>query len=153
MRERVRNSKDFWSGVIFLLTGVSTVLLGSNHPMGTAMRMGPGYFPTILGMLLAVIGLAVIFRALLQTGEPLGHLAWGKIALVLGANVIFGLLLRRIGLIASLILLVLMSAYGSRRFRWPAALALAVALSCFCAIAFVKLLGLPIPLLGPWFGG
>ncbi len=121
--------------------------------MGTAMRMGPAYFPTVLGALLALIGLAVMLRALVQDGEPAGKLAWGKIALVLGANAIFGLLLRRMGLVVSLVLFVLVSASASRRFGLPAGLALAVGLAAFCAVAFVKLLGLAIPLLGPWLGG
>jgi hypothetical protein len=146
-------SKDLWSGLIFLGLGCAAVALGRNHPMGTAMRMGPAYFPTMLGLLLALIGLAVILRALFKAGPSVGRISFGKPALVLGATVLFGFLLQSLGLAGSLILLVILSAYASERFRWPVALALAVGLAVGCSVIFVQLLGLPIPIFGTWFGG
>ena len=146
-------SKDFWSGVIFVAAGAAAVGLGRNHPMGTAMRMGPAYFPTVLGGLLAVIGLIAIGRALLRPGQPVGRLAYGKLALVTASNVLFALLLRRLGLVCALVLLVVASAYASARFRWPVALVLAVGLAVGSSIIFVWLLSLPIPVLGSWLGG
>jgi putative tricarboxylic transport membrane protein len=149
----IRNPKDFWSGVIFVAVGVAAVVLGRDHPMGTAMRMGPAYFPIVLGLLLALIGLATILRALVRSGPPVEKFTFGKPALVLGSNVLFGLFLRPLGLVVALVALVLVSAYASQRFRWPAALALAAGLAISSAIAFVRLLGLPIPILGSWLGG
>lgn len=146
-------SKDFWSGVIFAVAGVSAVGFGRNHPMGTAMRMGPAYFPTVLGGLLALIGLIAIGRALLVPGLPVTRLAYGKLALVTAANVLFALLLRPLGLVGALVLLVIVSAYASARFRWPVALALAAGLAAGSSIIFVWLLGLPIPIFGTWLGG
>jgi len=146
-------SKDFWSGAIFLGVGAAFTGLGRNYPMGTAMRMGPGYFPTLLGGLLALIGLGLIIRALLTPGPSVGRLAYSKVILVTLANVLFALMLRRLGLAAALILLVIVSAYASKRFRWPAALALAVGLAIGSSIIFVWMLGLPIPMRGPWLGG
>ncbi len=152
MRVAIGNPKDFWSGAIFVAVGLAAVVLARAHPMGTAMRMGPAYFPTMLGGLLALIGLITVLRSLVRVGEPIGRLAYGKVSLVLASNVLFALLLRRVGLVASLILLVLTSAYASQRFSWGASLALAVGLAAACAITFVTLLGLPIPLLGAWLG-
>jgi hypothetical protein len=149
----IRNPKDFWSGVIFTAVGLAAVVLARDHAMGTAMRMGPAYFPTTLGILLALIGLAVMLRAVVRPGLPVGQFAFGKLVLVLGANMLFGLLLRPLGLVVALIVLVVLSAYASKRFRWPAALALALGLAVCSAIAFVWLLGLPIPILGTWIGG
>ena len=149
----VWRSKDLWSGVIFLAMGCAAVILGRDHPMGTAMRMGPAYFPTMLGGLLALIGLAVILRALFKPGASVGRISFGKPALVLAATVLFGLLLQSLGLAGALILLVVLSAYASERFRWPVALTLAVGLAIGSSIIFVCLLGLPIPILGTWFGG
>ena len=126
---------------------------GRDYPMGTAMRMGPAYFPTVLGGLLALIGLILIVRALLRPGPPVGRLALGKLALVTASNVLFALLLRRLGLVGALILLVVVSAYASDRFRWPVALTLAVGLAVGSSIIFVWLLSLPIPILGTWLGG
>ncbi len=152
MQFRIRNPKDFWSGAIFVAIGLAAVVLARAHPMGTAMRMGPAYFPTMLGGLLALIGLLTVLRSLLRAGEPIGRLAYGKVSLVLASNVLFGLLLRRVGLVVSLILLVLTSAYASQQFSWRASLVLAVGLAAACAVTFVTLLGLPIPLLGAWLG-
>jgi hypothetical protein len=149
----IRNPKDFWSGLIFVVVGVAAVVFARGHPMGSTMRMGPAYFPTMLGILLGLIGLALILRSLTQPGPPVGEFSFWKPALVLGANVLFGLLLRPLGLVVSIVLLVLLSAYASQRFRWPAALALAMGLAASSAIGFVRLLGLPIPILGSWLGG
>ena len=149
----VAESKDFWSGVIFLGVGVAFVGLGRGYPMGTAMRMGPGYFPTMLGGLLGLIGLCLMVRTLLRPGPSVGRLAYSKLVLVTLSNVVFALLLRRLGLGLALVLLVLVSAYASKRFRWPIALTLAVGLAAGSSIIFVWLLGLPIPILGTWLGG
>jgi len=149
----VRGSKHLWSAIFFLALGCAAVALGRNHPMGTAMRMGPAYFPTMLGLFLALIGLAVVVRALVRPGPAVGPFAFWKPALVLAATVLFGLLLRPLGLAGALILLVVVSASASERFRWTVALALAVGLAAGSSILFVRLLGLPIPILGTWLGG
>jgi len=146
-------SKDFWSGVIFLVAGLASVGFARSYTMGTTMRMGPGYFPTVLGGLLALIGLALMVRAWFQAGTPVGRLPFSKLALVMVSNVLFALLLRRLGLAGALILLVVVSAYASKRFRWPVALALAVGLAAGSSFIFTWLLRLPIPILGAWFGG
>jgi hypothetical protein len=153
VRLSIRNPQDFWAGVIFIAIGAAAVILGRDHPMGTTMRMGPAYFPTVLGTLLVLIGLALLLRALVLAGGQVGQFTFWKPSLVLGSNVVFGLLLRPLGLVVALIALVLVSAYASQRFRWPVALALAVGLAASSAIAFVRLLGLPIPILGTWLGG
>jgi putative tricarboxylic transport membrane protein len=149
----IGQSKDFWSGVIFLVAGLASVGFARSYTMGTTMRMGPGYFPSVLGGLLALIGLALMVRAWFQAGAPVGRLAFSKLALVMVSNVLFALLLRRLGLAGALILLVVVSAYASKRFRWPVALALAVGLAVGSSFIFMKLLGLPIPILGTWLGG
>ena len=149
----VWGSKDFWSGMIFFGVGAAFAGLGRHYPMGTTMRMGPGYFPTVLGGLLALIGFILIVRALLQPGPSVGRLAYSKLGLVTLSNVLFALLLRRLGLACALMLLVVVSAYASKRFRWPVALTLAVGLAVGSSIIFVWLLGLPIPIRGTWLGG
>ena len=121
--------------------------------MGTAMRMGPAFFPTVLGGLLTLIGLVAIGRALVSAGQPVGRMAFAKLGLVTLANVLFALLLRPLGLAASLIVLVVVSACASGRFRWPVALALAAGLAAGSSILFVWLLGLPIRIVGTWLGG
>ena len=146
-------SKDFWSGAIFAAAGLAAVGIARNYSMGTAVRMGPGYFPTMLGGLLAFIGCVLIVRAVMRPGPSVGRLAYSKLFLITVSNLLFALLLRRLGLVAALILLVVVSAYASKRFRWPIATALAVGLAVGSSIVFVWLLGLPIPIRGPWLGG
>jgi hypothetical protein len=148
-----RNPKDLWTGVLFIAVGLAAIIFVRNHQMGTAMRMGPAYFPTILGLLQVMIGIAVLLRALVRPGLPLGKFALAKIALVLGAIVLFGLLLRGLGLIIAIIVIVVLSAYASKSFRWTVALVLAVGIAICSAIIFVLLLGIPVPMIGTWIGG
>jgi hypothetical protein len=153
MRRLVRDPKDFWSGAIFLGVGLGAVVFAREHSMGTATRMGPAYFPTVLGALLALIGLILAVRSLVMAGERIDRPALRMLALVLGANVLFGLLLRQFGLAISLLALVMVSGCASQRFTWGASLGLAIGLAAFSVLVFVKVLGLPIPLLGTWLGG
>lgn len=147
-----RNPKDLWTGVLFIAVGLAAIYFIRGHQIGTAMRMGPAYFPTMLGLLQVLIGIAVIVRALVRPGLPLGRFALTKIALVLGAIVLFGLLLRGMGLIIAIIVIVVLSAYASRNFRWATAAVLAVGIAICSAIIFVLLLGIPIPMIGTWIG-
>ena len=149
----IRDPRDFWSGVIFGGAGLAAVLFGRDLSMGTATKMGPGYFPTVLGMILTLIGLALVVRSCLVRGEPLAGFAVRPLVLVLGATLVFGLTVRGAGLVVGLIVLVTVSAAASRLVEWRSTAILAVALAVFSAVVFVKVLGLPIPLLGRWFGG
>jgi hypothetical protein len=149
----IGESKDAWSGLIFLVIGGIFVGFSRNYRMGTAMSMGPAYFPTVLGGLLALIGIALIVRTLFRPVSSVGRLALNKFALVTVPTVLFALLLRRLGLAVALILLVVGSAYASRRFQWRVAIPLAVGLALGASIVFVWLLRLPIPILGAWLGG
>ena len=146
-------SKDARSGFILSRRRRDFCGFSRNYRMGTAMSMGPAYFPTVLGGLLALIGIALIVRALFRPGSSVGRLALNKVALVTVSIVLFALLLRRLGLAAALILLVVGSAYASRRFQWRVAISLAVGLAVGASIVFVWLLQLPIPILGTWLGG
>lgn len=132
--------------------GASAVLLARDYPFGSTFKMGPGYFPTVLGVLLVLVGLVVTLRGLLQPGTAVGAFAWRQILLVLAATLSFGLLLRGAGLIVAVLILVMVGTYASRFFRWGAAVALAAGMAAFCVLVFVKALGMPIPMLGPWFG-
>ena len=148
---RIRNSKEFYAGLIFFSFGVLAVLLAHGLPMGTAMRMGPGYFPTMLGGLLTLVGVVSMIRSFLHQGERIAAFSWKEIVLVLGSVVLFGVLVRGAGLVPSLIVLVVTSASASEKFRIRTALLLAVLTSVFSALVFVKGLGLPFALVGRWF--
>jgi len=149
----IRAPKDFWAGLLYGGVGAAAVIIARDYSWGRGGRMGPGYFPTILGALLLLIGIASLVRSFVARGEPLGPIAWKGAALVTGATVLFGFLLRPAGLVPALAVLIFSSAAASSRFKldWRA-LALMLALIAFCALVFVKGLGLPLPLVGPWFG-
>ena len=152
MNSPLRNPKDFWAGVIYVAIGLSAIVIARNYGIGAALKMGPGYFPTVLGGLLALIGAASLLRSFLRPGEPFGTFALKGLALVTIATVLCGLLVRTAGLAIALPVLVVVSAYGSIKFRWGPALLSAVALTVFCILTFTKGLGVPLPIFGSWFG-
>jgi hypothetical protein len=121
--------------------------------MGSAGRMGPAYFPTILGVLLILVGVAAFVRALLRQGDALERFHLKELALVAGAVVGFGLVLRGAGLAPAVMLLVLGSGFASDQFNVKRFALLAVGLAVFSTLVFVKGLGLPLQAIGPWFGG
>jgi len=148
----IRHPKDFWTGIIFLFIGLAAIIIGRDYPMGSAGRMGPAYFPTVLGGMLALIGLIGVIRSFLRPGEAIGKFYIKEIVLILVAVLLFGFLVRGAGLVPAALVLILMSAYASPKFTWGASILLAVGLAVFAVVVFVKLLGLPMPILGPWLG-
>ena len=148
----IRDPKDFWSGVIFVIFGLAAVIIGRDYSMGTAGRMGAAYFPTILGGMLALIGSIGIVRSMVKSGGAVGRFAVREILLVMLSVVIFGVLVRGAGLAISVIMVVMVSGYASIKFKVAPFLAVAVGLAVFCVLIFVKGLGLPMPMFGPWLG-
>jgi hypothetical protein len=149
----IRSSKDFSAGAIYVAIGLGAILLARDYPMGTVLRMGPAYFPTVLGGLLALIGAVSLIRSFLQHGEPVGSFAFRGLLLVLAGTALAGLVLRRAGVAVGLPLLVFVSAYASSKFRWKTSLALAVGITVFCVLVFIKGLGIPLPVVGSLLGG
>jgi len=148
----IRNPKDFWAGVLYMAFGLGAMWLAREHGMGTALKMGPGYFPTVLGALLALIGLAALLRAFFSDGEAIGGFAVKPMLYVVISTALFGLSVRGAGLVPAIIVLTLASAYASARFRAGPALLLAAALAAFCVTVFVYALGVPLAPFGTWFG-
>jgi hypothetical protein len=149
----VRAPKDFIAGLIYISIGLAAIVIGWDYKMGTALQMGPAYFPTVLGCVLAGIGLISLVRAFLRDGEPVAKFAWKPLLIIVGATVVFGLLVRGAGLLIALPLFVLMTARASIQFRWVTALALAAGATLFCSLVFVQGLGVPLPLIGRWLRG
>jgi putative tricarboxylic transport membrane protein len=121
--------------------------------MGTALKMGAAYFPSVLGALLILIGSISIIRSFIVQGTAIGTLAFKGLAYVIGSVVVFGLTVRGGGLAIALPVLVVISALASSRFRWGSTLVMAFGLTIFCVLVFIKGLGVPLPVIGPWFGG
>ena len=152
MSSLIKHPKDFYAGLMYAAIGVGAIILARNYTMGTSVRMGPGYFPTVMGGLLTLVGAISMIRAFLHSGEAIKPFYWKELFLVLGSVALFGVLVRGAGLVPSLILLVITSAWASDKFRLKTALLLAVLASLLSAMVFVKGLGLPFSIIGPWFG-
>ncbi|MBP6339480.1 MAG: tripartite tricarboxylate transporter TctB family protein [Vitreoscilla sp.] len=146
----IKHPKDFWTGVIFLVFGLSAVVIGRDYAMGTAGKMGPAYFPTVLGALLSVIGGIAVFRSFKRVGDQIEKFHLRELFIVLAAVVLFGLLMRGAGLAPAAVVLIVISAYASPQFKWHEALLLALGMAGFAVLVFVKLLGLPLQVFGPW---
>ena len=147
-----RNPKDFWTGLIYLFVGCGALIISRDYDMGTALKMGPAYFPTILSVLLMGIGIISVLRSFLKSGSPIGVVAWKGLVLIVASTILFGMIVRGAGLIIALPLLVIVSASASARFSWKTTLAEAVGITVFCIVVFLKGLGVPLPILGSWFG-
>lgn len=146
---QIRSAADFWSGVMFAAFGLFFVVFAREYDMGTAARMGPAYFPTVLGGLLLVLGAGIALRALwLTTGDgTIERFHFRPLAAVLGAVVAFGLLLRPAGLMVALAVLVVVSSLGSEEFRLRDVLLLTVGLALLVLALFIWGLGLTVPVL------
>ena len=149
----IRNQKDFWAGLMFAAFGLFFSGFGTRYTFGSAARMGPGYFPTVLGILLVILG-AIIALGALSPKEQEHRVAkfdWRTIVLVLGSVVLFGVLLNRAGLVISLATVVILSSYASHEFGWKATLINTAVLIGLCLFVLVYALSLQLPLWPTYF--
>lgn len=143
---RVKSQKDFASGLLFLAFGAIFAVLAPSYNLGTTSRMGAGFFPLILGIVLAVIGVAIVFQSFAGSEDRIEKLNWRALICLLGAIALFGVLLRPLGLVLSLIVLVLLGGLANRDFKWREGIPLALFLAVLCATLFVFALKLQLPL-------
>lgn len=145
-------SSDFWAGIIYIAFGVTALVAARDYGMGTALRMGPGYFPSMLAGLLTLIGIISAIRGVRGKGEQVSGISLRSIFFIAGPIVLFATLLHGLGLLIALPLLIITSAYASAHFNLIRTLLLAAGLTAFCSLVFIKGLGIPMPLFGSWFG-
>ena len=155
---KIGHYKDFWGGVLFAVLGLTFAVIARGIPgvpflpgysMGTPARMGPAFFPFYLGTLLFLIGVFVAVTGIRgQAGatSKVDKFHWRPILLVLGAVVLFGIILKPVGMLLAGWLLVMIASYGSYEFEWKRSAILGLILVIFCAFTFVGGLKLPIPL-------
>src|SRR6185295_11008554 len=113
----VRSPKDFVAGLMFIAIGIAAIVIAANYTLGSAARMGPGYFPRILGILMIALGAVLALRSLKLQGAPIPGWKWRPVVVVLGSTIIFGLIVNFAGLVLSTILLIVMSSAASHEFR------------------------------------
>ena len=145
----VRSPKDFVAGLMFIAIGVGAIVIALNYTLGSAARMGPGYFPRILGILMIALGAVLTLRSLRLQGSPIPGWKWRPVVVVLGSTIIFGLIVNFAGLVLSTILLIVMSSAASHEFRPKEALISGILLAILAVGVFV--IGLKLQI-GIWPG-
>lgn len=151
----IKSQKDFFSGFMFMGVGVAFAWGATNYDVGSAARMGPGYFPLMLGVVLAILGAVMTFRALVletEDGDRIGRFAWKPLIFVIAANLVFGVALAglpglripALGLIAGIYALTFIASLAGDEFRLREVLVLATVLAALSYVAFVMLLKLQL---------
>lgn len=152
----IKSPKDFFAGLMFTGVGVAFAWGATSYKVGTAARMGPGYFPLALGILMAILGAVIMFKALVietEKGEKIGNWAWKPLFFIIGANLVFGLALGGLpslgipamGLIAGICALTFIASLAGEEFKLKEVLILATVLALMSYLAFIVLLKLQFP--------
>ena len=152
----IASQKDFYSGLMFIAVGGGFALGAREYEIGEAARMGPGYFPFMLGILLAILGLIITFNAFRSghpDGDPVGAFAWRPLLFILGANLAFGALMvgvpalgiPQFGLIIAIYGLVIIASMARPGFSIKESFVLATVVAIGCYVVFVYLLNLQFP--------
>jgi hypothetical protein len=153
---KIKSQKDFFAGLMFLVVGIAFAWGATNYTVGTGARMGPGYFPLMLGVLLALIGAGVLFESLVvetEDGEKIGKAAWKPLFFIIGANLIFGICLGglpkigipSLGLIVGIYALTFMASLAGEEFKLKEVAILSTFLAILSYLAFIVLLKLQFP--------
>lgn len=137
-------------GLTFIALGGFFIYQCLNLELGTALRMGPGYFPLFLAVILTLLGAVVLAQATRVQGEPIGPIALRGMLFILPAPVFFGLTVRGLGFVPSLFFAALIAAFASSRMKPGMAVVLAAAITLFSVAVFSYALGLPFERFGPW---
>ncbi|TKT79063.1 tripartite tricarboxylate transporter TctB family protein [Aquamicrobium sp. LC103] len=137
-------------GLIFIGFGLFFAIQSLGMQIGTAFRMGPGYFPLVLACILVILGAVIVVGSATAEGEPLGPIAWRGMLLILPAPVFFGLTVRGLGFVPALFCTALIASFASRRMSLAKALVLSALLTAFSVAVFSYGLGLPFQRFGPW---
>lgn len=161
---RIKSQKDFLAGLMFTIVGIGFAWGATNYTIGEGARMGPGYFPLMLGIVLAILGLVITFTALVvetEGGDKVGAIAWKPLIFIIGANIVFGICLGGIpklgipslGLIVGIYALTYISSLAGEEHRTKEVLVLATVLAIISYVAFIVLLNLQFPVWPSFISG
>ena len=162
MKLRIKSQQDWWAGLMFIAFGLFFIVVAFGTPefidrivgtrlipgyqMGSSVRMGPAYFPVMLGGLLAFLGLLVLFDSIAEEGPKVAKFHFRPLLFIAISSLAFAYLLKPLGLVLASIALVFISAYGGHEFKWKEVAIMSVVLVIFSVLVFVKALALPFPI-------
>jgi hypothetical protein len=153
---KIKSQKDFWSGLMFVATGIGFAWGATNYSFGVSARPGPGYFPFGLGILMALLGAFILFESLVvetEDGEPIGPWAWKPLITIVLSVTVFGILLPRAGLLVALPVLIAMVSFAGDEFHWKEVLVNVIVLTAGSWVIFIWGLKLVIPVLPAFITG
>ncbi len=153
---KIKSQRDFFSGLIFVVVGVVFAVGATNYSMGTSAKPGAGYFPLILSVLMAILGAIVLFKSLTietEGGDPIGRIAWRPLIVIVGAIAVFGLCITRLGMIATIPILIVITSLAGDEFGWLGVVINAVVLTVASWIIFIVGLKLTIPMWPSFIAG
>ena len=146
---KIKSQRDFWSGLMFVTVGVVFAVGATSYSMGTSARPGAGYFPMILSVAMALLGAVVLFKSLTietEGGDPIGHIAWRPLLVIVASIAAFGFALPRLGLFITIPLLIIMVSFAGDEFSWKGVLTSCLVLTAGSWFIFIWGLKLTIPL-------
>lgn len=144
------NRVDLLAGAIFSVIGAAFAAYAWRYlDLGTPFRMGPGFFPVLLGLLLTALGLGIAGGGLFGRPTAIGALPWRAMLLLTLSPIVFGMTIRSLGLAPATALAVVIAAFASPTITPARAVVVTLALTAFCCLIFVVALGQPLPLFGP----
>ena len=147
MKIELRSNKDFWAGIMLIATGAASIFIARDYPFGSTMRMGPGYFPSMLGGILALFGIYVMIIGLRRGEKITVHCSTRALIVLPFSLIAFGVLMTYVGFIPALAVLIFGSASAGRDFKFVEVLLLTVILTALSVAIFIWGLGLPYPLI------
>lgn len=143
---KITSQEDFWGGLMFVAFGALAIFIAQDYPFGTAARMGPGYFPTWIGIGLIVLGAMIALTGFKAHGEGVGKFNWKAMVLLSIAFVFFGWAIDHVGFVLAVAVMVFLASAAGREFRWKESILVAIVLIIGCWALFIKGLDLPFPL-------
>jgi hypothetical protein len=146
-----RNNRDFFAGLFYIVLGAVGMWIARDYPFGSALRMGPGYFPTVLGGMMIAFGIAVLMMGVKNNEKLKPHWSFRALIVLPLATVVFGFLMEEAGFIPAMLALVPLSALAGKEFKVVEVSLLTIGLTILSVLMFIKGLGLPYPLIkGLW---
>jgi len=143
---KIKSPQDFWAGLMFIAFGLFFVVVAlAFYQMGSSVRMGPAYFPVVLGALLAVLGAIVLVNSLVVEGPEIAEFHYRPLIFIALSSLAFAYLLKPLGLVLASVILIFICAYGGHEFKWKEVAVMSVVLAVFSVVVFVKGLSLPFP--------